>query len=561
LIILGINYFFHDSSACIVRDGDLVVALEEERFTRAKHTDQFPVRAVAKCLEVAGIGPDAVDHVAVSISPSKHWPKKVLYGLGLGRGLAPFLKHELIGTMRKQRNLKNWYKSFTEGRTNGRPKLHFVEHHVSHIAGSYFVSPYDHAALLSMDGSGEWSTLYMGEAKDRTITRFSETMFPHSLGSFYEAATEFCGFQPNYDEGKTMGLAPFGDPDRFYKEVSEIIEVLPDGQVRLDLSYFGFQNWAWRRCSEKFYSVFGQPRGRYGEFEDHHNDVATAFQRVLEDKVLELCRILEDKTEADYLVIAGGVSLNSVMNGRILRETRFKDLYVMPAAGDNGTAIGAAFCVHNDTLGQTKRFHHADPYVGNGYDNAAVEATLKECKLPYRKSENVCREAAELLRAGNILGWFQGRMEIGPRPRQPQHPRRPIAAGHEGQDQRRGQTPRGLSALRSVRYRRGQERFLRYRGRGALHAQGLRCPAREARRHPGDHPCRRLGAPANGAEGNKPPLSRADQRVRQALGRTGAAQHQLQHHGRTDRRITDRRHTLLLLDGLGRPRHPRLHCH
>lgn len=410
MIILGINYFFHDSSACIVRDGELVVALEEERLTRVKHTNSFPEKAIQKCLEVAGVAPQDVDHIAVSIQPSKHWGRKVAYGLGLGRDVSPFLRHEAKGTYVKQRTFGGWLAGF-----GSRAKLHQVEHHLSHIVGSYFVSPYDKAALLSMDGSGEWSTLFMGAAEGRTITKISETMFPHSLGSFYEAATEFCGFRPNYDEGKTMGLAPFGDPTRFYEQVSDMVRVHPDGRVEIDLSYFSYQNWGRRRCSDKFHQTFGRPRGRLDAFEAHHNDVAAAFQKVLEDKVLELVRILERKTDADYLVLAGGVSLNSVMNGRILRESRFKDLYVMPAAGDNGTSIGAAYYVHNQVLGQETRFHHSDPYVGNGYTDAEIEAVLKECKLPYRKAEKVCREAAELLRAGKILGWFQGRMEIGPR--------------------------------------------------------------------------------------------------------------------------------------------------
>jgi carbamoyltransferase len=240
-------------------------------------------------------------------------------------------------------------------------------------------------------------------------------MFPHSLGSFYEAATEFCGFRPNYDEGKTMGLAPFGNPDKFYDIVERIIEVTDDAQVKIDLSYFNYQNWGHRRCSDKFYQVFGQPRGRDDAFLDHHHDVAAAFQKVLEDKVLQLCHYLEQRTDAEYLVIAGGVSLNSVMNGRILRETRFKDLYVMPAAGDNGTSIGAAYYVNHITLGNKKRFLHNNPHIGNHYSKEQIREVLEECKLPYQESEDICRDTAKILREGNIIGWYQGRMEIGPR--------------------------------------------------------------------------------------------------------------------------------------------------
>jgi carbamoyltransferase len=411
--ILGINYFFHDSSACIVKDGELIVALEEERFTRRKHSTHFPSHAVDECLSYVGMKESDIDHIAVSIKPSKHWAKKLAYGLSLGSKMGPFVNHELRGTLFKQRDLKKWHKRFLD--SGGRAQIHFVEHHLSHIAGTYFLSPYKHAALLSLDGSGEWSTLFVGEAKDDEIDKFSETMFPHSLGSFYEAATEFCGFRPNYDEGKTMGLAPFGNPERFYDIVDRIVDVTNDAKVKIDLSFFNYQNWSHRRCSDKFYQTFGKPRGRDDEFQDHHHDVAAAFQKVLEDKVIQICRYLEKRTGAEYLVLAGGVSLNSVMNGRILRETRFRDLYVMPAAGDNGTSIGAAYYVYHSVLGHKGRFHHSNPYVGNHYDKKRIRDILDECKLAYTESDDVCKEAAEILRAGNIIGWYQGRMEIGPR--------------------------------------------------------------------------------------------------------------------------------------------------
>ncbi len=411
--ILGINYFFHDSSACIVKDGKLVIAVEEERFTRSKHSTSFPRNSVEQCLAYAGLKASDIDHIAVSIKPSKHWAKKLVYGLSLGSKMAPFVKHELRDTLFKQRDLNKWYDTFVG--SGGHAPIHFVEHHLSHIVGTYFLSPYQHAALLSLDGSGEWSTLFVGEAKGYEFEKFSETMFPHSLGSFYEAATEFCGFRPNYDEGKTMGLAPFGNPDRFYDVVNRIVEVTDDAQVKIDLSYFNYQNWSRRRCSNKFYEVFGKPRGRNDPFEDRHHDVAAAFQRVLEDKVLQICHYLEKKTDAEYLVLAGGVSLNSVMNGRIVRETRFKDVYVMPAAGDNGTSIGAAYYLYHVTLGNKERFHHDNPYVGNHYDKEQVRKILDECKLKYEESDNICQDTAKILREGNIIGWYQGRMEIGPR--------------------------------------------------------------------------------------------------------------------------------------------------
>lgn len=411
MIILGINHFFHDTSACLVKDGELLVAVEEERFSRDKHTWSFPTRAIAQCFAATGIRPSDIDHVAVSINPTKDLGKKILYAAKLGTKSLPFIKHEFFRARAKQKQLRQWFNATWP---DNKPQLHLIDHHLAHVVGSFYVSPYDHAALLSMDGSGEWSTTYLGEMKGNELTCFSESLFPNSLGSFYEAATQFCGFRPNYDEGKTMGLAPFGDPDVFTEAMSKLVSVDDEGKVHVDLSYFAFQNAGHNRLGQRYIDTFGEPRTD-GPIQKHHEDVAAAAQRVLEDCALKMCRVLEEKSSAEHLVIAGGVGLNSVMNGRILRETRFKDIYVMPAAGDNGTSIGAAYYVYNHVLGEPARFHHDNPYVGTEYRNDALEAVLKNCKLNYRRSTDVCRDTAELLRQGNIIGWFQGRMEIGPR--------------------------------------------------------------------------------------------------------------------------------------------------
>ena len=297
--ILGLNYFFHDSTACIVSDGKLIVAIEEERLSREKHTSGFPTMAISKCLEVAGMSPNDIDHVAVSIKPSHKWLDKCLYGLRHFHNSKPFIKHELLRTKRKQQTLWNWYNSTWP--SSKKPRIHFIEHHISHTAGSFFVSPYDRAALLSLDGAGEWETGWLGVGEGNSVTRFSESFFPYSLGSFYEAATEFCGFRPNYDEGKTMGLAPFGDPAIYYSTVKDIVSIDSNtGKIQLDLSYFNYQYWGYQRCSQKFYSVFGKPRMRDEDFQENHKNVAAAFQRVLEEQALDFCRLLRRKTNADY---------------------------------------------------------------------------------------------------------------------------------------------------------------------------------------------------------------------------------------------------------------------
>jgi len=416
MIILGINHYFHDSSACVLVDGKIVAALEEERFNRDKHTRAFPELAIKECLNIAGIGFEDIDHVAVSIKPMHRWATKTLYALRRPHKAGPFIKHELVQGYFKQQRFQRWIK---DAFGNTPPTVHQVQHPVTHAAGSYYASPYDHAAILSLDGSGEWACAWLGEGRGDKVTCFSESDFPNSLGSVYEAVTEFCGFKPNYDEGKTMGLAPLGDASKHIAAARRVVDVTDEGQIEVDLSYFSYQYWGYRRCSDKFHQTFGTPRVFNGEFADHHQDVAAAFQQVLEECALKLARQLKEKTSAPYLVIGGGVGLNSVMNGRLLREAGFDDVYIMPAAGDNGTSIGAAYTVYHQTLGNPRKNlpenAHMNPYVGNAYTDAEIEAELKRYKLSYTQSANITQDAADLLENGKIIGWFQGCMEIGPR--------------------------------------------------------------------------------------------------------------------------------------------------
>jgi carbamoyltransferase len=414
MVILGLNYYFHDSTACIVVDGQLIAAIEEERLNRDKHTKLFPILAIERCLQLANLQFSDIDHIAVSIQPTHNLGKKLAYGLTNIGSIRHFIRHELLHAYRRQKKFWAWYKNIYTNKELG-PSVHFIPHHLAHAPGSFFVSPYQEAALLGLDGSGEWACSFLGYGKGTSIQDLGESFFPHSLGSFYESVTQFCGFRTNYDEGKTMGLAPMGDPNVFLKEVEKIVNIDASGRIQLDLSYFNFQNFGNTHLSEKFTSVFGEPRKHNGPFLKHHMDVAAAFQKVLEDKVLQICDILHDKTKADYLVISGGVSLNSVMNGRIVRESKFKDVYVMPAAGDNGTAIGAAYYLYNGMLLEPRTFVHNNPYVGTSYTNEEIEKTLKACKLTYTYKEDICAYTAEILAEGQIIGWFQGPMEIGPR--------------------------------------------------------------------------------------------------------------------------------------------------
>jgi carbamoyltransferase len=413
MVILGLNYYFHDSTACILKDGQLIAAIEEERLNRDKHTSAFPSLAISKCLEIAELSIDDIDHIAVSIKPTTHWFKKLIYVLKNLRSFMPFFGHYVVNAYAKQRKFWIWYERTFK--SNNSPKVHFIEHHLTHVAGTFFVSPYKEAALLGIDGSGEWATTWLGYGKDNKIEKYNESFFPHSLGSLYETATQFCGFKPNYDEGKTMGLAPMGNPEVFKKEVEKLIAVDGEGRLKVDLTYFNYQYLIKERYSDKFLKIFGAPRTGNGEFKDNHMNLAAAVQRVLEDRVIEMCMFLHNKTKSDYLVISGGVSLNSVMNGRIIRETPFKDVYVMPAAGDNGTAIGAAYYLYNGMLNMPRNFIHNNPYIGTTYSNDAIKKIINEAKVKAEYVEDICEIASTLLYEGKIIGWFQGAMEIGPR--------------------------------------------------------------------------------------------------------------------------------------------------
>ncbi len=415
--ILGLNFRFHDASACIVSDGRLIIAIEEERLTRKKHVGDFPAHAIDKCLKSIGMAYSDIDYIALSFKPTHNALRRLVYAGSHPGNSVSFMYHEFGGAFLKQRAFRNWYGVHWPGRDKG-PRVVFVEHHVAHAAGSFLVSPYERAAVLSIDGSGEWATSFLGEGEGTACRFFHQSYFPMSLGAFYEAVTQFCGFRANYDEGKTMGLAACGDAERFGPIVDQIVKVDERGGIHVDLSYFTYQFWGDGKCSRKFYDTFGAPRDpKSGKdtFDQRHMDVAAAFQRTLEKRALELCRVLRRKTDAEYVVIAGGVALNSVMNGRIVREGGFRDAYIMPAAGDNGTAIGAAFFLYNGILGNPRRYIHLDPFVGPSYPEERLASIISECKLKAVRHPDIARAAAKLLHEGKIIGWYQGKMEIGPR--------------------------------------------------------------------------------------------------------------------------------------------------
>lgn len=415
--ILGLNYRFHDTSACIVSDGRLLVAIEEERLTRKKHAWEFPLHAIDRCMKSVGMEYRDLDCIALAFKPSHKVLPRLAFAASHPANAASFAAKEFGGAFMKQRAFWGWYDEHWPDRRKG-PRPYFIEHHLSHAAGSFLVSPYERAAVMSIDGSGEWATSFLGHGEGTRFTCFHQSFFPNSLGSVYEAVTSFCGFTPDYDEGKTMGLAAWGDPDRYGPIADRIVTVDDEGGIHVDLSYFTYQYWGHRWCSQKFFDTFGPPRDpKAGKdaFDQRHKDVAAAFQKTLEKRALELCRVLRRNSDAEHVVIAGGVALNSVMNGRIVRESGFRDAYIMPAAGDNGTAIGAAYYLYNGLLGNLRRCVHLDPYLGPSYADERIASIIAECKLNAKRHEDIARKTARLIREGRIVGWFQGRMEVGPR--------------------------------------------------------------------------------------------------------------------------------------------------
>ena len=556
--ILGINYYFHDSTACVVADGRIVAAIEEERITRNKHTDAFPWQAIGRCLSIAGLSPNSIDAVAVSIKPSKNWAAKTVYGLAHLPSARPFVAHELGSGLVRQNRFRKWYRSTWP---NEGPRVFFVPHHAAHAAGSFLASPYEDAAILSLDGSGEWATSFLGEGHGTQVTRFAENYFPNSLGSFYEAATQFCGFRPNYDEGKTMGLAPFGDPEVYGDTVRRLARVDANGAIKIDLSFFDYQFWGSRRCSPKFYSAFGEPR-KGPEFEDNHKNVAAAFQTVLEECALDLCEVLRKRTQSKHLVIAGGVALNSVMNGRILREAGFDDIYVMPAAGDNGTAIGAALYAHSVLLNQPRPHVHDDPYLGTEYSDDYIGKLISDCKLVGEKCDDIVSVAARLIAEGSIVGWFQGRMEIGPRALGNRsilaNPTLPYMKDKINAEVKHREAFRPFAPSVQVE---ATQQVLRFRRRKPLHAQGVSRETGDARFVARDHPRRWVSTSAYREPRRQSDVPRPDRQVRRADRHAGVAQHQLQRSGRAHRRIARTGDPLLRFDRPGRAHNGQLLDH
>ncbi len=412
MTILGISAFYHDSAAALVRDGQLVAAAQEERFTRKKHDFSFPRRAIQFCLQEGGMTTQEVDAVAYYEKPFVKFERILLTYLGtFPRSFRSYTK--ALPLWLKQ---KLWIPHLIRKELDYDGPIYFTEHHQSHAAAAFLVSPFEEAAILTLDGVGEWATATMGTGRGNQIKIHKEIYFPHSLGLFYSALTYYLGFRVNSAEYKVMGLAPYGKPELLDK-MRELIRFEPDGSFALNMRYFSF-DYGLTMTNRHFEQLFGQPRRRpEEELTDFHKAVAASGQKMLEEVVLNAARALKTETSQKRVCLAGGVALNSVANGRLLREGIFEDLFIQPAASDAGSAVGAAFFVANQLLGEPRRFEMTHAYWGTAEKTEKTRAFLEQYAIPFEElaESNLLKRTAHLLAEEKIVGWFQGRSEFGPR--------------------------------------------------------------------------------------------------------------------------------------------------
>lgn len=418
MYILGISAFYHDSAACLLKDADIIAAAQEERFTRKKHDESFPSNAIQYCFDCAGIDGKALDYVAFYDKPFLKFERILETHLAYAPlGIRSFLKATPLWIKKKL-----WIKELIKDELDYSGQIIFPEHHESHAASAFFPSPYQEAAFITMDGVGEWATSSFGIGKDNKIELLADIQFPNSLGLLYSAFTYYTGFRVNSGEYKVMGLAPYGEPK--YKQLiyDHLIDVKEDGSFRMNMDYFDYCA-GLTMTNSKFHKLFGgPPREPESKLTQKEMDLARSVQEVAEEIVLKMAKHVKEKTGMKYLCLAGGVALNCVANGKLLRTGLFDDIWIQPAAGDAGGAIGAALLTWYQYLGNTRKADNKTDsmkgaYLGPEFDNEQVERLLKDNDYAYHAltDEELFEKVADLLAEEKVIGWFQGRLEFGPR--------------------------------------------------------------------------------------------------------------------------------------------------
>jgi carbamoyltransferase len=425
MLILGVSAFYHDSAAALLRDGEIVAAAQEERFTRIKHDSAFPENAIRFCLEAAGVTGADIDHVVFYEKPFVKFERLLETYLAFApKGFESFRKAMplWIGEKIFQRDIiQKDLAAIDPGLAEGE-KLLFSEHHFSHAASAFYPSPFESAVVLTMDGVGEWTTTSVALGKGSSLQIVKEIHFPHSLGLLYSALTYYTGFKVNSGEYKVMGLAPYGEPKYAKLMLDNLIDVKSDGSFRLDMDYFDYCT-ALKMTNDKFDQLFGAPaRKPEDRLEQRHMDLAASVQAVTEEVVLKLTRSLAAETGEKNLCLAGGVALNCVANGKILRDKHFDNIFIQPAAGDAGGALGAALAAHYHQKEQPRRVTPGKDamkgsYLGPRYEQADIENRLRAVGAKFTVVDDAAliEETAQALMAEQAVGWHQGRMEFGPR--------------------------------------------------------------------------------------------------------------------------------------------------
>ena len=422
--ILGISAFYHDSAAALVDDGRIVAAAQEERFTREKHDSGYPTNAVAYCLDQAGIALGEIDQIAFYDKPFLKFERLLeTYIAFAPRGFRSFYMAVPVWIREKlfQKDLLRRELKKRAPDVDWNAKLLFAEHHQSHAASAFYPSPFRDAVVLTMDGVGEWATTSVGIGCGNELEMTREIHFPHSLGLLYSAFTFYTGFKVNSGEYKVMGLAPYGEPKYASTILDHLIDLKQDGTFRLDLSYFDYCT-GLKMTNGKFDSLFGGPPRKLDEpLTQQHMDLAASVQAVVEEAVLRLTRSLRDETGIPYLCLAGGVALNCVANGKVLRDGRFEDIWIQPAAGDAGGALGAALAASHRLFDAPRHCEVGDAMrgalLGPAFDQAAIRHALNSAGAHYEvlSDEALIYATVSALADGKAVGWFQGRMEFGPR--------------------------------------------------------------------------------------------------------------------------------------------------
>jgi len=417
--LLGINYSL-DSAAAFLRDGKVLAAVTDERFTKEKHSHAFPTQSIEYCLRYAGTDLAGVDCVAFFWNPGIH-----LQSFNVRRSSSVRHHTEYLSSLPNHLlaqyplawdalEVEHVEQSFAIRGADHPLRIVYVTHHRAHAASAFFLSPFEEAAILTVDGYGEQTSAFLGEGRGNKLWSHQEIAFPHSLGAFYAAVTQYLGFQANCEEGKVMGLAAYGEPV-YADEMRKLVSLGPEGTFEVDLSFFGFHQERARRYSSKWVGRFGPERERNAPLEARHHDIAASAQQVLEDTLVHMARHVQTITGQRALCLAGGVALNCVANSRVADEAGFDDVFIQPAAGDNGTSLGAALYVQHQLHDAPRESVVHTDALGPEFSDDEIEVELRENRVRYERCGDIARVAAQRIANGEIIGWFQGRMEFGPR--------------------------------------------------------------------------------------------------------------------------------------------------